>query len=68
MKHYIYKAVSFKYNMWTGRSKQDYLKILNDRRKDGWKFIGFLPIQLRLTDVKGSELIFEKEVELDLYL
>ena len=65
MKTYIYEAVKISYNIWTGRSKQDYLDIINQRGRDGWKFVSFLPVNMRPKGVKGTELIFEKEIDMD---
>jgi len=65
MKTYIYEAINISFNMWTGRSKDDYLEILNERGRKGWKFVGFLPGNLRPKGVKGTELIFEKETDMD---
>lgn len=65
MKNYIYEVVNISYNIWTGRSKQDYLEILNERGREGWRFVGFLPYNMRPKGVKGTELIFEKEMESD---
>ena len=60
---YFYDTVNIRYNIWTGRSKEDYLEIINDKGKDGWRFVGFVPINLRPKGVKGTELIFEKKTE-----
>ena len=62
MKNYIYEAISIRYSIWTGRAKQDYLEIINEKGKDGWRFVGFLPYNLKPRGVKGQELIFEKEM------
>lgn len=40
---YIYDSVSISYSIWTGRSKEDYLDIVNERGQDGWKFVCFTP-------------------------
>ncbi|NNF36274.1 MAG: DUF4177 domain-containing protein [Saprospiraceae bacterium] len=60
---YIYEAVSISYSIWTGRSKQDYLEIINERGDEGWRFVTFSPMGARPKGVKGIELIFEKQVE-----
>ena len=63
MKKYIYETVIVKYSIWTGRAKDDYLEIINERGLDGWRFVTFTPVYARPNGVKGIELIFEKEVE-----
>ena len=62
---YIYDAVSISFNIWTGRSKDDYLDVINERGRRGWRFVGFAPTNLRPKGVKGTELLFEKAVEDD---
>ena len=59
---YIYDTVSISYSIWTGRSKVDYLDIINEKGHDGWKFISFTPNYARPKGAKGIELIFEKQV------
>lgn len=63
MRQYIYEAVQITFSIWTGRSKDDYLDIINERGIEGWRFVGFLPGNLRPKGkgVRGTELIFEKE-------
>ncbi len=57
---YIYEAVSISYSIWTGRAEEDYLRIINEKGQEGWRFVGFLPSYAKPRDVKGTELIFEK--------
>lgn len=59
---YIYDTVSISYSIWTGRSKDDYLDIINEKGMDGWRFVCFTPMNTRPKGVKGIELIFEKQV------
>lgn len=59
---YIYDTVNLRYSIWTGRTKEDYLDIINDKGQDGWKFICFTPNYARPKGVKGIELIFEKQI------
>jgi len=65
MKKFIYEAQSISYSIWTGKSRDDYLEIINERGRDGWRFVGFLPVNLKPKGkkVKGTELIFEKEID-----
>ena len=62
---YIYDAVSISFSIWTGRSKDDYLDIINEKGRKGWRFVGFVPMNVRPKGVKGTELIFEKAVSDD---
>lgn len=41
---YTYEAINISFNIWTGRSDDDYLEIINKRGKAGWRFVGFLPM------------------------
>ena len=59
---YIYDAVSISYSIWTGRSKDDYLDIINEKGRDGWRFITFTPINAKPKGVRGIELVFEKAI------
>ena len=60
---YIYETVSINFSIWTGRSTEDYLDIINEKGKDGWRFVTFSPSHARPKGVKGIELIFEKQIE-----
>ncbi|MEL7535041.1 MAG: DUF4177 domain-containing protein [Bacteroidota bacterium] len=62
MKKYKYEVVSLSFSAWTGRYTEDYLKIINARGADGWRFIGFTPTTALPKGVKGTELIFEKQI------
>ena len=57
---YIYETVSISYSIWTGRSSEDYLDIINERGNEGWRFVTFSPMNAKPKGVKGIELIFEK--------
>lgn len=59
---YIYDAISISYSIWTGRSKEDYLEIINEKGRDGWRFVSFAPAIVRPKGVKGVELLFEKAI------
>lgn len=59
---YEYETVAIDYSIWTGRAKQDFLEIINERGSRGWKFKGFAPTTARPKGVKGQEMIFEKEL------
>ena len=58
---YIYETIQISYSIWTGKSKDDYLDIVNERGSLGWRFVGFTPLAARPKGVKGIELIFEKQ-------
>ncbi len=60
---YIYESVSLKYSSMRGRSKEDYLEIINAKGSQGWRFVCFSPIQARPKGVKGIELVFERAIE-----
>lgn len=62
---YIYEAVQMSSSMWTGKSKEDYLEIINERGNRGWRFVGFTPPTARTKGIKGTELIFERSVSDD---
>ncbi len=63
MKKYEYKVYSITYSIWTGTAREDYLEIINNLGAKGWRFIDFSPPHLRPKGVKGTDLIFEREVE-----
>ena len=60
---YIYETVAISYSIWTGRSKDDYLDVINERGEQGWRFVCFSPMNAKPKGVKGIELIFEKQME-----
>ncbi|MBT8232270.1 MAG: DUF4177 domain-containing protein [Saprospiraceae bacterium] len=62
MKKYEYEVVSIKYSIWTGRAKEDYLQVINEYGQNGWRFVGFAPINMKPKGTKGIELVFEKEL------
>lgn len=62
---YIYDAVSISFNIWTGRSKDDYLDIINEKGREGWRFVAFAPAHAKPKGVKGTELIFEKAIPME---
>lgn len=59
---YEYETINISYSIWTGKSKDDYLEIINERGANGWRFVGFTPLEARPKGVSGIELIFEKVV------
>ncbi len=60
---YTYETMSVNYNMWTGKSGDDYLEIINKRGQDGWRFVCFAPTSANPKGVKGIELVFEKVLD-----
>ncbi len=62
---YIYDAVSISFSIWTGRSRDDYLDVINEKGRDGWRFVGFVPASARPKGVKGTELLFERAIPED---
>jgi len=62
MTKYIYEIETIAFSIWTGRSNNDYLEIINSRGELGWRFVGFAPSYSRPKGVKGLELVFEKEI------
>ncbi|MEM6349094.1 MAG: DUF4177 domain-containing protein [Bacteroidota bacterium] len=56
------RVVSLSFNAWTGRYNEDYLKIINERGAEGWRFLCFTPGTALPKGVKGTELVFEKEI------
>lgn len=63
MKQFEYEAVQLKYSIWTGKAKFDYLEIINERGRAGWRFVGFAPTFARSKGVKYPEMIFERELD-----
>jgi len=63
MKKFEYKVYNMKYSIWTGKADQDYLEVINKIGADGWRFVGFSPTHLNPKKVKGTDLIFEREIE-----
>lgn len=61
---YEYKVVLLKIDMvWTGKPETDYLQILNEYGTQGWRFVDFVPNELRPKGVKGKEILFERAVK-----
>ena len=63
MKKYLYETETISFNAFVGRIKSDYLEIINERGKQGWRFVCFVPKEFKVKGVKGLELVFEKEIE-----
>ena len=63
MKRYEYKTVQLGYSIWTGRAKDDYLDIINEYGRQGWRFMCFSPAHAKPKGVKGIEIILERELE-----
>jgi len=61
-KRYDYEVVTLGFNIWTGKAKEDYLKIINEYGDRGWRFVCFAPAAARPKGAKGTEMIFEKEI------
>ena len=66
---YEYEPVDFELSGWgpfqgTAYSMcADHRGIIEDRAKEGWRYVGYLPVRLRNTGhIQQIELIFEKEV------
>ena len=63
MDRYEYEIASLEFSMWTGKAKDDYLKILNDYGADGWRFVQFAPAFAKPKGAKkGLEMIFERKI------
>lgn len=62
-KQYEYEVVTLGFSAWTGRAKEDYLKILNEYGQKGWRFVEFTPNFAKPKGAKGIEMIFEREIE-----
>ncbi|MFK7924480.1 MAG: DUF4177 domain-containing protein [Bacteroidia bacterium] len=60
---YEYEVVSFTASAWTGRFTEDYLKIINERGQDGWRFVGFIPTVALPKGAKGNEALFERRID-----
>lgn len=65
MVQYEYETESIEFNMWKGHAKQDFLEVINERGRLGWRFVCFVPGHMRPKGVKHHELIFEREVSRD---
>ena len=64
MKKYIYETEVVTFNKWTARPNSDYLHVINERGERGWRFVNFVPGPYKPKELKGQELIFEKEVSM----
>jgi hypothetical protein len=62
---YIYETINIGYSQWTGKTKDDYFDIINERGQKGWRFVCFSPKEVKSKEVNGIELIFEKKIEND---
>jgi len=63
MEKYEYKVVSIKSDTWSGYAKDDYLQILNEFGKSGWRFREFVPAYAKPKDApKGFEILLEREI------
>ena len=60
---YKYETIRINYSIWTGKSSDDYLEIINDRGAQGWRFVCFTPLEARPKGVDGIELVFEKPLD-----
>lgn len=60
---YIYETVNLGYNQWTQKTKLDYFDIINEKGREGWRFVCFSPKEINSKEVKGIELVFEKQIE-----
>ncbi|NNE27761.1 MAG: DUF4177 domain-containing protein [Saprospiraceae bacterium] len=61
MDKFEYKVVSIKRSIWTGKSKHDYLEVINEYGADGWRFVCFADRGAAKKGVATTELIFEKK-------
>jgi len=62
MEKYEYTSVNLEFSPWSGRSKTDYLEVLNEYGANGWRFIEFTPRHLTPKGVKGVDLLFERKI------
>ena len=63
MKKYEYKVILMKIDkVWTGKPTVDYLNILNDMGREGWRFKEFVSASLRPKGVRDQEILFEREI------
>lgn len=60
MTRYEYTVVSIKKSMWTGKSKADYLEIINEYGAQGWKFVMFADKYASKKPTTRIELVFER--------
>ena len=60
---YEYETIGISYSIWTGKSSEDYLEIINERGANGWRFVCFAPLNARPKGVSDLEMIFERIVE-----
>lgn len=65
MRQYEYETISINYSIWSGKSSDDYLDIINERGAHGWRFVCFAPASSRPKGkgVSGIELVFERVIE-----
>jgi len=63
MKRYIYETEILPHSLLDRFVKEDYLKVIQERGALGWRFVSFVPSNFRPKGVKGTELVFEKEVD-----
>ena len=61
MDRFEYKVVSIDRSVWTGKTKFDYLEILNEYGIDGWRFVCFAPASVTKKGASAIELVFEKK-------
>ena len=59
---YEYKVVAMRISQWHGRAKSDYIDILNEYGREGWKFVQFTPTNAKPLKAKGVEMIFERKI------
>lgn len=60
---YEYEVASITFNQWNGKADVDYLDLINDYGRRGWRFVEFTPAGFSPKGAKGAELIFERTYE-----
>ena len=70
MYKYSYEKISYSFSglgLFDGKIveiDEDYHRIINEKAKKGWRYVGFFPtIQRGTGHIQEMELIFEKEIK-----
>ena len=69
MYRYDYVKIKCKFSGWGGINGniygiEDYRSIIDEKAKEGWRYVGFVPTKQRATGhIQELDLVFEKKID-----